>query len=119
MLADGQKAFFESFGYVLMRGLFSPNEMAAITDAAETQWLEARKDPSGKEPLRNGSLSEFIESQPVLFQLIEDDRIYGTISELLGPDFIWCGSEGNITSKTFLGFHPDRTGPAGGGRSCY
>ena len=108
MLTDGQKAFFESFGYMFMRGLLSPDEMALIACEMEKEWTEARKATPEK---ISGGLTAVVENRPVLSQLLEDDRIYGTISELLGSDFIWCGSEGNIKSNSFHGFHPDRTGP--------
>ena len=108
MLTDGQKAFFESFGYVLMRGLLSPKEVAAITCDVDEEWAEARKANPDEEDLTLGAI---VENRRALLQLVEDDRIYNPISKLLGPDFIWCGSEGHHSSHSTHGFHPDRTGP--------
>lgn len=44
----------------------------------------------------------FVERHSTMTHLVEDDRIYGPVKQLLGRDFIWSGSEGN------RGFHPDR-----------
>lgn len=35
-----------------------------------------------------------METRPALMRLVEDDRIYQTVTELLGDDLIWIGSEG-------------------------
>ena len=51
----------------------------------------------------------FVELRPALARLAADDRIYGTVEELLGPDFVWASSEGNITVGDHL-WHPDRPG---------
>ena len=51
----------------------------------------------------------FVELRPALGRLAVDDRIYGTVEELLGTDFLWASSEGNITVGDHL-WHPDRPG---------
>jgi ectoine hydroxylase-related dioxygenase (phytanoyl-CoA dioxygenase family) len=38
----------------------------------------------------------FVEKRPLLASLIEDDRIYEPIEDLLGPGFMWIGSDGNL-----------------------
>jgi hypothetical protein len=50
---------------------------------------------------------EYVERRPALSALLEDDRVYGVIEELLGPGFVWIPSDGNI----YVGdteWHPDR-----------
>jgi hypothetical protein len=46
------------------------------------------------------------EQSPVLLQLLADDRIYGAVEQLLGPDFVWLNSEGNLYVGD-TGWHPD------------
>jgi ectoine hydroxylase-related dioxygenase (phytanoyl-CoA dioxygenase family) len=48
----------------------------------------------------------FIEKRPLLTHLVEDDRIYEPLEQLLGPGFVWVGSDGNL----YVGdtnWHPD------------
>ena len=106
MLTAAQKAHFDTFGFIVLRGAFSPDEVEAIT--REFDALLAR-DP-GDEPSREfwHHIVPFVERRPRLMWLIEDDRIYGTIEGLLGPKFIWAGSEGKITLHEEHHWHCDR-----------
>jgi ectoine hydroxylase-related dioxygenase (phytanoyl-CoA dioxygenase family) len=105
--AEQQQAHFETFGYVLLRSLFTPDEMRQITDAAESVWQEARDGPTNNdEDLR---ISFFVEPRPELSWIVEDDRVYKTMETLLGTDFVWVGSEGNVTYGHLNHlWHPDR-----------
>lgn len=52
----------------------------------------------------------FVEQRPGLAKLVEDDRIYNVIEDLLGPDFVWITSDGNL----YVGdteWHPDASLP--------
>jgi hypothetical protein len=40
--------------------------------------------------------------------MLVDDRIFGTVEELLGPGFIWNGSEGNLSFDADHHWHTDR-----------
>ena len=44
----------------------------------------------------------------VITQLLEDDRIFGTVEALLGPGFLWNGSEGNLIFHSDAPWHTDR-----------
>ena len=51
----------------------------------------------------------FVEQRPRLADLVEDDRIYDAIADLLGPDLVWITSDGNY----YVGdtqWHPDAGG---------
>ena len=103
-----QKAFFESFGYLFIRGLFSKSEMENITSEAEDLWLEERDgDTLGD---TGQSVAPFVEKRAQLTALIDDDRIYTVLEAILGEGFIWAGSEGNITVRGEHLWHPDRPG---------
>ena len=111
MLMPEQKAHFEVFGFLCLRQAFSPDEMAEITLAADEVWAE---DRGGKpDDGQYQSLAPFAERSPRLLDLAEDDRIYGVVEELLGPGFLWSGSEGNkegVTEKREHNWHADRPG---------
>ena len=108
MLAPEQKAHFDTFGFFIFRQAFTPKEIDKVIGEAEIIWEERRK----KCPAQDDGLSsdEFVELRPTLTNLLVDDRIHGTIEGLLGPDFIFAGSEGQVTSHRYHGWHTDRPG---------
>ena len=106
MLTPEQIAHFETFGFLFMRQVLSSQEIKKITREAEKQWEEYRR---GEAVGENGiSMDYFVEMSPVLTELVEDDRIFQSVEQLLGPDFIWVGSEGNVTNNAVHKWHADR-----------
>ena len=95
MLNASQKAHFETFGFLALRGLFSPEEMNAIGREADSILDEDRGGKPFDGARRQGVLA-FVERRPLLAGLVEDDRIYLPIQDLLGPGFMWIGSDGNL-----------------------
>ena len=105
MLTEQHKSYFDAFGFLFFRELFSPNEMEAITrEANELLEADRQGQPLGT---KTQHMMPFVELGPRLTQLVEDDRIYRTIEDLLGPDFIWAGSEGNVTVRDVHQWHAD------------
>ena len=51
-----------------------------------------------------------VERRPALSAIVEDDRIFEAVEQMLGPGFIWAGSEGNVTAHREHGWHADRPG---------
>ena len=111
MLTAQQLAHFETFGFLLLRQAFSPAEIQDIARAAEELWeedLQSRSDEPGHQ-----HLSPFLEKRSLLARLPEDDRVYLPIGQLLGPGFVWGGSEGNKGSFNETNdhqWHSDRAG---------
>ena len=92
MLTKDQRAFFETFGYLVIRQAFSAAEMERMTRATDEE-IEHRRSAAGQgAAMRYGT---FVEGCPQLAPLIEDDRVYGVAADLLGEGFVWGGSEGN------------------------
>ena len=112
MLTDHQLNYFDTFGFVLLKQLFTPEETAHITRTADelTKAELGRDVPEGED----FSMGGFIEGHPGMTQLLVlDDRIYETMRQLLGDDMIWSGSEGNRGVKAGGGahhWHADRPG---------
>lgn len=105
MLTEQQQKHFETFGFIVWRSAFSPNEIAAITQRYEEVLAEDRRGQDFAGDKRQ-AVTGFLERRPDLTSLLEDDRIYGSIEQLLGPDFVWIGSDGNL----YVGdtrWHPD------------
>jgi hypothetical protein len=104
MLTKEQLAYFDTFGFLFLRQAFSADQMAALISAAEQVW-EANPPPHLDGEQR---LNHFVERHPALSQLAIDERIYPAVEQLMGPDFVWAGSEGNISGLSQIKWHPDR-----------
>lgn len=112
-LTRQQKNFFDTFGYLVLPGLLksSIGEISAAFDELYRQedrevvdWLhEAHYMKSRR------VLLQFIERQPELAALLEHPVIDGIFSALLGEDYLYRASEGNIfTGDTY--WHSDLYG---------
>lgn len=108
MVNRDQKAYFDTFGFICLPRQFSPKEMETITNEADRLWEEHRE---GRPPGEDQSIQEFVEKGPIMTQMVADDRIWGTVEALLGPRFVWNGSEGNLNfTQPEHQWHTDRPG---------
>jgi hypothetical protein len=105
MLTREQEAYFETFGFIVMRGCFSTDEMARIGRDFDDVLAQDRQGQPFDGGKRQAVLG-FIEKRPLLSALAEDDRIYAPIEQLLGEGFVWIGSDGNLYVGD-TGWHPD------------
>ncbi|SPF07042.1 phytanoyl-CoA dioxygenase family protein [Streptomyces sp. MA5143a] len=87
-----QVRFFETFGFLHLPGLMK-KEIGRITAAFESVW-----ERSGRErtPGKRACLVPFIDRDAYLSGLLDDPRIKTIPSQLLGPDFNYCSSDGNL-----------------------
>ena len=104
MLTKEQLAYFDTFGFLFLKQAFSADEMTALISAAEEVW-KANPPPQQDGEQR---LNYFVERHPALSQLVIDERIYPAVGQLMGRDFVWAGSEGNISGLSQIKWHPDR-----------
>ena len=95
MLTPGQIAYFETFGFLVLRQLFSKEETDAMREASyrTLQVLRGGAPYAGEKA--EGALP-FFERDPLLADLVDDDRIHQIPESLLGPDFFLDGTEGNL-----------------------
>ncbi len=104
-LTEQQINFFNTFGYLMFPGLFSPSEIAWITEEFE---LSIRDFGGGK--AHDGSKRTMfggpIEHRPRLCALLDDPRILGIVGGILGEDFNYASGDGNYYSGD-TGWHPD------------
>ena len=99
-MTPDERLHFETFGFLFYRQLFTSDETEKITEAAEEVWTEALgRPPAGDEKM---NVWPFVERHETLLRIIDDDRIHGPLTDLLGEDMIWSLSEGN------RGFDPER-----------
>ena len=109
MLSAGQVAHFKSFGFLFIPQLFSAEETAEITATADNLWLKLRNGQP-LDPEQGQGEGNFIEQDETLTKMVTDDRIYEAAECILGPGFVWAGSEGNVTVNSEHPWHPDRPG---------
>ena len=95
MLTPEQLAHFNAFGFVVRKSLFSPDEMETISRVFDEVMDEDRKGQPFSGEKRHGVFA-CVELRPELRSLIDDDRIHGPMEQLLGPDYMWWGSDGNL-----------------------
>ena len=109
MITPAQAAYFESFGFLFIPQLFSEGEIADITACADALWDKLR-DGKPLDPEDGQAENAFVERDATLTSMVLDDRIYGSVERILGPGFVWAGSEGNVTVNSEHPWHPDRPG---------
>jgi ectoine hydroxylase-related dioxygenase (phytanoyl-CoA dioxygenase family) len=105
VLTHEQEAHFRLFGFLVLRGAFDPSEMAAISQDFDEVLSEARAGlPFGG--AERQIVMGFIEKRPSLIAIVEDDRIYEAVQQLLSGTPVWIGSDGNLyVGDTY--WHPD------------
>ena len=97
------------FGFLFQKKLLSKDEVAQLTDEAERIWDGERAQPGYKVDESGSHRSKFfIESNPSLHWLAEDDRIYGTAAQIIGSELLFTGSEGVVSGYGQARWHPDR-----------
>ena len=95
MLTAAQIAHFETFGFFVLRQLFTPDEVAIMKEEAEEIFDEDR----GGEPfegIETQGVQPFMERKQFLSRLADDDRIYNIGVDLCGPDFVLEGTSGAL-----------------------
>ena len=95
-LSEQQLCFFDTFGFLTFPSLFS-NDIAAITDSFEKVWVNHGSGHHGKphDGQQRSSLVPFIDQSEHLSGLLEDPRIEGLATSLMGEDFNYYTSDGN------------------------
>lgn len=117
-LTEQQLAFFETFGLLAFPGLLA-NDIQEVIDAFETVWANHGGGHHGKphDGKRRSCIVPFIDQHPRLCALLDDDRIHGILTGLLGDDFNYTGSDGNYYAATRPGIPTAGARTSGSSRS--
>ena len=103
-LSEAQVRFFHTFGYLQFPQVFTPEEMAWVTEEFEAA-IQAHggREHDGTRRTMFGAPCEW---SPRMCGLLDDPRILGLLGGILGEDFNYAGGDGNYyTGDT--GWHPD------------
>jgi Phytanoyl-CoA dioxygenase (PhyH) len=111
-VTEQQAAFFEEFGFLVLPGLVR-DRITEITQAFEEVWQDGR-DGHGGDPhdgSRRSCLVPFIDRHERLSALLDDPRLVSVPQRLLGEDFNYATSDGNL----YVGDTPFHSNPFPGG----
>ncbi|MCX5659376.1 MAG: phytanoyl-CoA dioxygenase family protein [Planctomycetota bacterium] len=99
VLTEQQKAFFTTFGYLALPGLLK-DRIGAVTDAFEEVFKKHGGGHDGKphDGKNRSCIVPFPDKHAVLAGLLDDPRIHGLATSLLGDDFNYMASDGNYYS---------------------
>ena len=95
MITAEQRAHWEAFGFLVLRGLFDPKETEALRKAA----VEVVEQQGGAQAFTRDpgwGMGTFLERHPLLANWVDDDRIYEIPQAMLGPDYVLQHTGGAI-----------------------
>lgn len=94
MLTKQQYLHFQTFGFVMLRGVFTEDELALINDEfAEAMDAAYRHDPF--DGTKRHWVPMFRESAPFFSELLEDSRLCDVAEQLYGEDAIGMLADAN------------------------
>ena len=110
MLTEAQLSMFNVFGFVVLRGVFGPDEMGAANSDFETglKVAEAAMERTGIRGQINWS--SLRPETPFLASLLEDERFLGPATQILGQETIGSFSNCNSFDGDRTEWHPDVSG---------
>ena len=89
-LTTNQINMFNAFGYLAFPGLFA-DDIEKVTNEFESMWSDVDHDET-----KRSIKIPFIDENQYLSALLDDHRIEGTIGCLLGENFNYTASDGNL-----------------------
>ena len=95
MLTEEQISHFNTFGYVVLREVFSVNEIDKLREVSLST-MKSLRDSSDYIETHNQSIQPWLERNPAMENLVDDNRIYGIGEVLCGKDFWLDGTEGHL-----------------------
>ncbi len=95
MLTDTQKHQFETLGFLRLRQLIPPDQMATYVDAFDETMLKGNGGVPYVEAPKRQDVVPFYRNNPAVYhRLLDHDGIYEVVEDLVGEDFIFSVSEG-------------------------
>ncbi|MBV7332023.1 phytanoyl-CoA dioxygenase family protein [Chloroflexi bacterium TSY] len=96
-LTPQQLAFMDTFGYLAFPGLLD-DKIEQITNAFEAVFASHGGGHDGKrhDGTARSCIVPFIDQSEVLSSLLDDPRVNGIFTSLLGDDYNYLGSDGNF-----------------------
>ena len=107
ILTEQQKAYFHTFGFLAFPGLLK-DRIGEITDAFEEVFKKFGGGHGGQQHdgKQRSCIVPFPDKHETLASLLDDPRIHGLATSLLGDDFNYMASDGNYYAGD-TGWHSD------------
>ncbi len=105
-LTEKQIQHFETFGFLVRRQVFSPEEIERIDGEFEKHLVEMKEEYEQKKERPWPNWSNLIPETPYIANLLEDPRICVPTEQLLGEDTAPVYSNANSMNNS-TGWHPD------------
>ena len=99
-----QIAFWELFGYLVVKGMFNTEEMEIASKEFDEQGIESREGAEFEGIKREGFP---LDHRLVFRDMLADSRIYDPIEQLLGDNFVNLGGPGGALFVGDTQWHPD------------
>jgi ectoine hydroxylase-related dioxygenase (phytanoyl-CoA dioxygenase family) len=113
VISPQQKAYFDTFGFLAVRGVFAGDADRMIEGFEEVFADEGHPRMETFEELhldqRRVIIPQFVTKTPKLSWLLDDPRVVGIVSTLLGPGSEYAESDGNLFFCE-SSWHPDTYG---------
>lgn len=107
MLTEKQIQHFHTFGFLLLRGALTPQELEMVGREFESGMAEGNRTPRGAGKRRQLNWSNLRPDMPVIAGLFEDARFVRAAEQLFGPDVFGCDSNANHYAGGQSPWHPD------------
>ena len=104
-LTEQQFNFFHTFGFIHIPQLFAPDEVAWITEEFQ-HVLDTYGKGDGHDGSQRTMIVPTIDHSEKLCTLLDDSRVVGIASDILGDDFNYASGDGNYYSGD-TGWHAD------------
>jgi ectoine hydroxylase-related dioxygenase (phytanoyl-CoA dioxygenase family) len=107
-LSPGQIRYFETFGFLVLPGLFAADVDRLVTGFEEVFANHQRWETHERLHFNETRMiiPSFVKKSPLLVDLPTDPRVVGVVQSLLGENFIDTESDGNLFSCDTC-WHPD------------
>lgn len=100
-LTQQQLAHFRTFGFIVLRGLLSDEEMLSLSDEFERKLNSMYAHMPWDDSMRHWSGSCLGDDTPMLQALTEDHRFAGAAKQMYGDDVLLAGVDGNRYTSGF------------------
>ena len=107
MLTQGELAQFETFGFIVLRGMLKADEVHAMNGEFDIGLAAAEREMQRSGIRGQLNWSNLRPETPFLASLLEDDRFFGAAQQILGEDTIGSGSNANSFDGDSTEWHPD------------
>ena len=107
MLSLGELTQFDTFGFIVLRGMLKADEVHAMNAEFDVGLAAAEREMQRSGIRGQMNWSNLRPETPFLASLLEDERFFGAARQILGEDTIGSASNANSFDGDRTEWHPD------------